>query len=86
MNMRHRTGNMPSRGDEYLLYQTLIGAWPINAARRTTYMTKAANEAKLHTSWIDPDGDYDTALRDFVEAVSGRRRCSSPSSRRSSRR
>ena len=69
MNMRHRTGNMPSRGDEYLLYQTLVGAWPINAPRAKAYMTKAANEAKLHTSWIDPDGDYDTALEHFVETV-----------------
>jgi len=69
MNMGHRTGNMPSRGDEYLLYQTLIGAWPIDATRAKSYMTKAAKEAKLHTSWIDPDGAYDTALENFVEAM-----------------
>ncbi|MGH2790048.1 MAG: malto-oligosyltrehalose synthase [Actinomycetota bacterium] len=79
-NMRHRgagsarpqnkrTGNMPSRGDEYLLYQTLIGAWPISAARAVEYMNKAAKEAKLHTSWIAPDADYDAALESFVEAV-----------------
>jgi (1->4)-alpha-D-glucan 1-alpha-D-glucosylmutase len=60
---------MPSRGDEYLLYQTLIGAWPIEAARAEEYMTKAAKEAKLHTSWIAPDEDYDAALERFVGAV-----------------
>ena len=69
MNMRHRTGNMPSRGDEYLLYQTLVGAWPISIERAIQYMTKAAKEAKLHTSWIDPDDDYDAALSSFVEGV-----------------
>ena len=69
MNMRYRTGNMPSRGDEYLLYQTLIGAWPIDATRAVEYMTKAAKEAKLHTSWIAPNESYDAALGSFVEAV-----------------
>lgn len=69
MNIRHRTGNMPSRGDEYLLYQTLIGAWPIDAARAEEYMTKAAKEAKLHTSWIAPNEDYDAVLQRFVGAV-----------------
>ncbi|MDQ4057728.1 MAG: malto-oligosyltrehalose synthase [Actinomycetota bacterium] len=64
-----RAGNMPSRGDEYLLYQTLIGAWPIDTARAKEYMTKAAKEAKLHTSWIAPDESYDAALESFVDAV-----------------
>ncbi len=69
MNMRHRTGNAPSRGDEYLLYQTLVGAWPLSIERASEYMNKAAKEAKLHTSWIDADDEYDTALRTFVEAI-----------------
>lgn len=69
LNMRHRNGNMPSRGDEYLLYQTLVGAWPIDARRACEYMTKAAKEAKLHTSWIDADEAYDEALRSFIEAA-----------------
>src|SRR5680860_1279092 len=71
MNMRHRTRDRPSRGDEYLLYQTLVGAWPLGVGRATDFMTKAAKEAKLHTSWIDPDEDYDAALRSFVEAALG---------------
>jgi (1->4)-alpha-D-glucan 1-alpha-D-glucosylmutase len=69
----------PDRNDEYLLYQTLVGAWPLepmtHAAAATfteriqAYMTKAAKEAKVHTSWINPDAAYDLALRRFVEGV-----------------
>jgi len=69
MNHRHRRRNLPSRDDEYLLYQTLVGAWPLSSDRAIEYMTKAAKEAKVQTSWIDPDYDYDAALRSFVEAV-----------------
>ncbi|MGH2749263.1 MAG: malto-oligosyltrehalose synthase [Actinomycetota bacterium] len=69
MNMRHRTRNLPSRGDEYLLYQTLVGAWPLSVERATGYMTKAAKEARLHTSWIDADEEYDAALVSFVRAA-----------------
>jgi (1->4)-alpha-D-glucan 1-alpha-D-glucosylmutase len=69
MNDRHRRRNRPSRDDEYLLYQTLVGAWPLDGDRATEYMIKAAKEAKVHTSWIDPDYDYDAAVRSFVGAV-----------------
>ncbi len=69
MNDRHRQRNLPGREDEYLLYQTLVGAWPLDSDRANDYMTKAAKEAKVHTSWIDPDFDYDAALRSFVGAV-----------------
>jgi (1->4)-alpha-D-glucan 1-alpha-D-glucosylmutase len=54
---------------EYLFYQTLVGAWPINSTRMVNYMEKASREAKVHTSWTDPDPQYDAALRGFVEAV-----------------
>ena len=39
---------------EDLLYQTLVGAWPIATDRVLAYMAKAAREAKLHTSWTAP--------------------------------
>jgi (1->4)-alpha-D-glucan 1-alpha-D-glucosylmutase len=82
-NRRHATrldGRWaPDRNDEYLLYQTLVGAWPPApmdraaaasfTARIQAYMTKAAREAKVHTSWINPDAGYDQALRRFVERV-----------------
>jgi (1->4)-alpha-D-glucan 1-alpha-D-glucosylmutase len=52
---------------EYLVYQTLVGAWPITADRLWAYVEKAVREQKLHTSWTDPDQAYESALRTFVE-------------------
>ena len=65
----------PDRNDEYLLYQTLVGAWPARdddesaetlVNRISEYMEKAAKEAKRRTSWVNPDAGYDQALRTFV--------------------
>jgi (1->4)-alpha-D-glucan 1-alpha-D-glucosylmutase len=60
---------MPDRNMEYLLYQTLVGAWPMSLARAQRFMEKAAKEAKVHTSWIHPDDGYDRALSAFIEAA-----------------
>lgn len=69
----------PSRNDEYLLYQTLLGSWPPDAiggpapaeyARRIqAYMLKAAREAKVHTSWTTPSPAYEDALKFFIDGV-----------------
>jgi len=69
----------PDRNDEYLLYQTLVGAWPLGTpnpdelsvftARVQAYMTKAAREAKVHTSWINPSQAYDEAMAAFVARI-----------------
>lgn len=66
----------PSPNDEYLLYQTLLGMWPLETPdlenlreRLERYMLKAAREAKEHTSWINPDADYEAALSRFVTAL-----------------
>lgn len=69
----------PSANDEYLLYQTLAGAWPLGSLggedvlrlreRLEEYMIKAAREAKLHTSWVTPQQDYEQALLDFVRGL-----------------
>ncbi len=69
----------PDRNEEYLLYQTLIGAWPFQAQdddeyknfsdRIQAYMAKALKEAKLHTSWVNPNHAYDQAVRDFIERI-----------------
>ena len=73
-NVRHRAGpDLPEANAEYLLYQTLVGAWPLGVDRAVSYMEKAAKEAKTRTSWIDPDPEYDGALRSFVEGVLGDR-------------
>ncbi|MGR9087242.1 MAG: malto-oligosyltrehalose synthase [Gammaproteobacteria bacterium] len=65
-----------ARNDEYLFYQTLIGTWPLKSlsdmemigyrGRIRDYMIKAVREAKLHTSWINPDESYERAVDDFV--------------------
>jgi (1->4)-alpha-D-glucan 1-alpha-D-glucosylmutase len=56
----------PSRADEYHFYQALIAVWPADAERLKTYMLKAAREAKLRTSWVNPDSEYEAALERFV--------------------
>ena len=68
-NERHRSDDRPDRDMEYTLYQTLVGAWPIHVERVAAYLEKASKEAKLHTSWTDPDPHYDAALRRFVHAL-----------------
>jgi (1->4)-alpha-D-glucan 1-alpha-D-glucosylmutase len=47
---------------EYLLWQTIVGAWPISGERLTGYLTKAIREAKRQTSWVSPDQEYETAV------------------------
>ena len=69
LNMPCRQSGMPDDNSEYLFYQTLIGAWPITPERLLTYMQKATREAKEHTSWTDPNKEYESALTHFIEAV-----------------
>ncbi len=70
----------PSRNDEYLLYQTLIGTWPSRTTEGTgpgtefrdrinQYMLKAIREAKQRTSWANPNADYEAAVAGFVKAI-----------------
>ncbi len=67
-NARHKRAGQPDLAAEYLLYQNLVGAWPIETGRADAFMAKAAKEAKLETSWTEPDQDYDAALAAFVRA------------------
>jgi (1->4)-alpha-D-glucan 1-alpha-D-glucosylmutase len=71
MNASFRHKGFPDPNTEYFLYQTLAGAWPIGCERLTPVMLKAAREAKVHTSWTDPDPVFENALRGFVEGVMG---------------
>ncbi|MDP8986341.1 MAG: malto-oligosyltrehalose synthase [Pseudomonadota bacterium] len=59
----------PDRHAEYLLYQTLIGAWPISRERCWQYMLKACREAKIRTSWHEPNAGYEENIRGFVDGV-----------------
>jgi (1->4)-alpha-D-glucan 1-alpha-D-glucosylmutase len=54
---------------EYLIWQTLVGAWPISAERLRDYLTKAMREAKTHTTWTDQDPVYEDAVLTFAEAA-----------------
>jgi (1->4)-alpha-D-glucan 1-alpha-D-glucosylmutase len=74
----------PGANEEYLLYQTLVGAWPFDAGseeglgrfreRIDAFMMKALREAKVHTSWLSADEPYEAAVRRFVESILDRRR------------
>lgn len=83
LNRRHKTmvggHEAPDRNAEYLLYQTLVGTWPLEAEREggwpayvkriQDYMDKALLEAKIHTSWINPNEAYHAATRGFIERI-----------------
>jgi (1->4)-alpha-D-glucan 1-alpha-D-glucosylmutase len=68
-NERYKRNGWPERNAEYLLYQTLVGAWPIDTPRAAAYMAKASKEAKVHTSWTDPSASYDEALAAFAALI-----------------
>ena len=65
----------PDRNEEYLIYQTLLGAWPdsgVDASfveRVVEFVRKALKEAKVHTSWITPNTEYEEAVLAFVRAI-----------------
>ena len=72
----------PDANEEYLLYQTLVGTWPMQPSgepeetstpeyveRLQTYMAKALNEAKINTSWIQPNEEWLAAMRDFIAKI-----------------
>lgn len=68
-NERYRNADIPDRNTEYLFYQTLVGAWPIDAERAGAYMEKAIREAKEQTSWTRTNADYEEGVQTFVEAT-----------------
>jgi len=67
----HRGTEGPSAAAEYLLYQTLVAARPLDADRCSAYMLKAAREAKQETSWLEPDERYESELERFVREMLG---------------
>ena len=70
---------IPDANEEYLLYQTLVGTWPLEkmtpdehgryVQRVQDYLQKCAKEAKLHTSWISPNEAHDEAITQFVRGA-----------------
>ncbi len=80
LNARHRDsgddGHVPDRNEEYLLYQTLVAVWDGGASpadeftgRVQAFTKKALCEAKVHSSWINPDHDYEAAVARFIGRV-----------------
>jgi (1->4)-alpha-D-glucan 1-alpha-D-glucosylmutase len=59
----------PDPPTEYLMWQTVVGAGPIDDNRLTAYMRKAMREAKLTTSWTDPDSGYESAAINFFRTA-----------------
>jgi (1->4)-alpha-D-glucan 1-alpha-D-glucosylmutase len=68
-------GNELSSAHEYMLYQALLGSWPLGGIgqdfveRMQAYAVKAAREGKEQTSWLAPNQDYETRLKDYVEQI-----------------
>ena len=70
---------VPSANEEYFLYQTLLGAWPLSpmdvaghadfVGRIHGYMEKALREAKVNTSWINPNTEYEAVFHTFLDAI-----------------
>ena len=83
MNLRFKTtmedGRLaPDNNEEYLLYQTIVGAWPWQknlddrkafTDRIKQYASKALSEAKVNVSWINPDADYEKAVHGFLTSI-----------------
>ena len=73
----------PMRTTDHFIYQALVGIWPIGTGtvhedaaavgelreRLTAYIQKAVREAKVRTSWTDPDTEYEAALAGFIAAL-----------------
>ncbi|MGZ3350503.1 MAG: malto-oligosyltrehalose synthase, partial [Xanthobacteraceae bacterium] len=65
----------PSATSEYMLYQALIGAWPLGGRdasfveRMQAYALKASREGKQETSWLNPNETYEAGLRTFIERI-----------------
>ena len=75
-------GEAPDLEEEYLLYQILLGTWPLDSfhelsaeahdtyvARIQQYMAKALKEAKVNTSWVQPNEARDSAVADFIGRI-----------------
>src|SRR5487761_1092745 len=82
LHLRHKGevdgAESPSPNEEYLLYQTLVGAWPLEPTaenwptfvdRIRQYLSKAMKEAKANTSWTNPSEDWEASVDHFVSAA-----------------
>jgi (1->4)-alpha-D-glucan 1-alpha-D-glucosylmutase len=68
-NDTYKKDGFPDRNTEYLIYQTMVGAWPIEKERLLPYLEKAMREAKRNTSWLSPNEAFESASNAFVESL-----------------
>ena len=66
---RELTGGMDDPNEEYLVWQTLVGAWPIVPARLELYLEKALREAKRNTNWLEPNEQHEKRVRQFIRSL-----------------
>src|ERR1051325_3639878 len=74
MNAELKQGGIPDANDEYFIYQTLIGTYPIKdepdyADRIREYLTKALREGKTHSNWTTPNEAYESAAQQFAAGL-----------------
>jgi malto-oligosyltrehalose synthase/4-alpha-glucanotransferase len=73
MNADLKVGNAPDNNDEYFIYQTLVGVYPMPGedtegleTRLTEYLEKTLREAKRHSNWAEPNEDYENSVKYFA--------------------
>jgi (1->4)-alpha-D-glucan 1-alpha-D-glucosylmutase len=64
-----RDGPGPDRNEEYLIYQTMLGAWSIAPERLTAYLEKALRETKINTNWESPNKDWEESVKTFARSL-----------------
>jgi (1->4)-alpha-D-glucan 1-alpha-D-glucosylmutase len=69
LNAPLRSGDAPDANEEYFIYQTLVGVWPVEPERLAGYLQKALREAKTNTSWLDPNEDWERDVDRFALAL-----------------
>ncbi len=67
---------IPDANEELLIYQSLVGVWPFDAGQREglvgrmlQFAEKALREAKVHTSWLQQNAGYESAVKRFIEGI-----------------
>jgi malto-oligosyltrehalose synthase len=73
LNAELKTADAPDNNDEYFIYQTLIGTYPMPGedadnfeTRLVEYLEKTLREGKRHSNWAEPDEDYENAVKQFA--------------------
>jgi (1->4)-alpha-D-glucan 1-alpha-D-glucosylmutase len=67
--LRRDPGGAPDAVEQYFLFQTLVGAWPIEVDRIEAHMEKALREAKRNTSWVDPNPEWEASVKRFCREL-----------------